>query len=362
MYWLPAILILPYFFLLLKVYRNLLKILPFNDSITPSTYVSVIIACRNEQDSLPALLKCISNQDYPKDLSEVIIVDDNSADKTFEIASVNNSSERQYVLKNKGRGKKEAIRTGISASKGRLIITTDADCTMGKNWIKTIAAFFEKNRPDMIICPVQLDGNRSFFGRIQELEYMSLQGITAGSAMAGNGIMCNGANLAFTRDTYLNHMDKLHFELATGDDVFMLHSLKKEINSEIMWLESADSVVSTASSSSLGSFLIQRKRWISKWNSYNDKSTMLIGIMTFVASFLQLAAFISVFFNISLFWLFLAILIMKSVPDFLILKNTTERYNKGHLMRWFLPAQLIYPVYVMVVVLYSLISAAGRSD
>ena len=162
MYWLPLILILPYFFLLLEIYRNLLKIIPLMPHPTPSTFVSVIIACRNEQEKLPALLECISGQDYPKEFFEVIIVDDNSTDKTFETASENSGPVKLNVLKNKGKGKKEAIRTGITASAGRLIITTDADCTMGKSWIKTIAAFFEKYNPDLIICPVQLDGTRDF--------------------------------------------------------------------------------------------------------------------------------------------------------------------------------------------------------
>ena len=362
MHWLPVILILPYFFLLLKIYRNLLKIIPFKASLVPSTFVSVIIACRNEQENLPLILKSISGQDYPEELFEVIIVDDNSADSTFETASENISSERFIVFKNRGKGKKAAIRTGILASGGRLIITTDADCTMGKSWIKTIAAFFEKTYPDMIICPVQLAEHRGFFAKFQELEYLSLQGITAGSSIAGNGIMCNGANLAFTREAYLKQMDNLHPESATGDDVFMLHSLKKETRSRIMWLESNDAVVSTAPSLSVSSFLCQRKRWISKWNAYRDRFTILTGIVTLAATMVQLAAFISVFFNISYIWTFISVLIIKSMVDFLILQNTSARYCKTHLLYWFIPAQLIYPFYVLAVILYSLIPATGDAD
>ncbi len=122
---------------------------------------------------------------------------------------------------------------------------------MGKNWIRTIASFFEKNNPDMIICPVQLEGSQGFSGWFQELEFLSLQGVTAGSVMAGNGIMCNGANLAFTRNAYLKHMENLHFDLNTGDDVFLLHSLKKQPGSIIMWLESPDAIVTTSSSPTL---------------------------------------------------------------------------------------------------------------
>jgi glycosyltransferase involved in cell wall biosynthesis len=362
MYWLPVILIIPYFFLLLKIYRNLLKIIPFRVSSSPSTYVSIIIACRNGQDKIPALLECISMQDYPKILFEVIIVDDNSTDKTIETVSGKNIGAKFSVLKNNGNGKKEAIRTGIKASTGRLIITTDADCTMGKSWIKTIAAFYEINSPELIICPVQLDCGKGFFGRFQELEYMSLQGITAGTAMAGNGIMCNGANLAFERNTYLKHVENLRFGLPTGDDVFLLHSIKKELNSKIMWLESYDAIVYTSSSPTLSSFLKQRKRWISKWDAYDDRFTIMAAILTFVAIFLQLSVFVALFFNLSFMLPFFVILILKSIPDFLILKSTTLRYGKKRLMRWFLPAQLIYPFYVISVVLYSPAEGQEKSD
>ena len=118
---------------------------------------------------------------------------------------------------------------------------------------------------------------------------------------------------AFTREAYLNQMDNLHQELATGDDVFMLHSLKKEIGSRIMWLESNDAIVSTAPSSSLSSFLCQRKRWISKWNAYRDRFTILTGIVTLAATMVQFYAFISVFFNLSFIWPFLTILVLKSI-------------------------------------------------
>jgi cellulose synthase/poly-beta-1,6-N-acetylglucosamine synthase-like glycosyltransferase len=362
MYWLPAILILPYFFLLLKICRNLRKIKPFTFSSAPSTFVSVIIACRNEEKRLPALLDSLSRQDYPLELFEVIIVDDNSSDKSYETASENRDLRQLKVLKNEGRGKKEALRTGIIASKGSLILTTDADCTMGKNWIKTAVAFFEINSPELIISAVQLNGIRGFFGKFQELEYLGLQGVTAGSVMAGDGIMCNSANLAFTKEAYLKHMADLRFDLNTGDDVFMLHSMKKDNNSGIMWLESAESIVTTSSSSTVLSFLEQRKRWISKWRAYSDEFTIRTGIITFIAILLQLAAFISLFFNISFIWLFLIILALKSLPDFLILRNTTARYGKTELMHWFLPAQLIYPLYVTGVLLYSIVPERGKSD
>jgi cellulose synthase/poly-beta-1,6-N-acetylglucosamine synthase-like glycosyltransferase len=226
---------------------------------------------------------------------------------------------------------------------------------MERNWIRTIAAFYEIKRADMIICPVQLKSVSGFFGRFQELEFMSLQGITAGTALSENPSMCNGANLAFPREVYLNHSDNLHDEINSGDDIFLLHSLKKEKLSKILWLESTDTIVTTESSSTFSSFIKQRSRWISKGGAYSDQYTIALGIVTFVATFLQLSYVIACVIYPGLIWPFLLIFILKSVPDFLILMNTTDRYNKRKLLWWFLPSQLIYPFYVLSVVIYPLI-------
>jgi cellulose synthase/poly-beta-1,6-N-acetylglucosamine synthase-like glycosyltransferase len=361
MYWLAVILILPYVLLLLKIYRGLLKLKIFKVSTDPVTFASIIIACRNEQKNLPHLLDCLATQNYSDDLFEVIIVNDNSTDKTYEIAGGFKRITNLLTIDNKGEGKKQALRTGIKAARGNLIITTDADCTMGKNWIRTIASYYEISKPELIICPVQLESVPRIFGRLQELEFLSLQGITAGSAISDEATICNGANLAFNREVYLDHSYNLHDEIKSGDDIFLLHSLKKGKRSKILWMESPDAIVTTASSPSIGSFLRQRSRWISKGKSFKDRSTNVLGIVTFVAVIVQISYLISSMICPALIWVFLSVVILKSIPDYLILKNTSGRYDRKKLMSWFLPAQLIYPFYVLSVVFYSLtISSPSR--
>lgn len=354
MYWLPAILILPYFVLLLILYRSLLKLKIFEVSKEPETFVSVVVACRNEQETLPRLLNSIATQNFSENLFEVIIVNDNSEDKTYEIAAGFKGISNFLSINNKGVGKKQALRTGINATRGNLIITTDADCTMGKNWIRTIAAFYEINKDDLIICPVQIESVPGFFGKLEELEFLSLQGITAGSVLYKNPTLCNGANLAFTKEAYLKHSDKLHDEINSGDDIFLLHRLKEKNEPKISWLESSDAMVTTKSSSSFGSFIKQRSRWISKGRAYKDRDTIVLGIVTFVGVILQISYLLISLLYPALIWVFLSVIVLKSIPDFLILMNTSARYVSRKLMRWFLPAQLIYPFYVFIVVFYSL--------
>ncbi len=145
MHWFLLIFSAPYFFLLLWLYSRLRKIKRYNPAHrTSDVMISVVIACRNESHNLKNILPDIAGQDYPPEMFEVVVVDDNSTDNTFENASGFTNIKNLKALKNKGEGKKMAITTGVNAASGELIITTDADCRMGKNWLITIASFYSR--------------------------------------------------------------------------------------------------------------------------------------------------------------------------------------------------------------------------
>ena len=352
MHWLILISAAPYFFLLMWLYRWLRKIRRFSPSPqSRDVRISVIIACRNESHNLKNILPDIAGQDYPPEMLEVIVVDDNSTDDTYDYASGFREIRYLKVLKNKGQGKKRAITTGVNAASGELMITTDADCRAGKNWIITIASFYFKYKPDMIICPVILEPGRGFFGKFQELEFLSLQGVTTGSAAAGRSTMCNGANLAFSREIFLKHTKNLHYEIPSGDDVFFLHSLKNEKGSGILWLEAPEAIVTAAQAVKPSLFVRQRHRWISKGRAFKDRFTVFLAIVTFVTIMAEVFTLIAGIFDHRFLLTFLVILSLKSVPDFLILNNTAGRYGKKKLLRWFIPSQLVYPFYVLAVTL-----------
>lgn len=360
MEWLLLIFIIPYVYLLLNIFLKLKKIPPYTASAESGEFISVVIPCRNEKKYLPRLLKCIEDQDQNCDLFEVIIVDDNSIDSTYALASAYKGIKNLRVLKNNGSGKKQAIMEGVSASRGRFIITTDADCMPGKKWISTIAAFVREYKSDIVICPVMLESKPGFLSRIQELEFLSLQGVTAGAASAGRPVMCNGANLAFRKDTFRLNAKSLHYEVPSGDDVFLLHGIKKDPDAKISWLESGEAIMETSLSETLKEYVIQRSRWISKARFYEDRDTIILGLVTFCAVVIQLFTLIAGIFSTLFLAVFAIIFLLKSLPDFLILRNTTRRYGKAHLMRWFLPCQLMYPFYVVTVIVSSVLRRASR--
>jgi cellulose synthase/poly-beta-1,6-N-acetylglucosamine synthase-like glycosyltransferase len=361
MQWLLLLILIPYIYIIFRISVALKGIKTFLPETEPGIFVSVIVACRNEEINIPLLMVDIANQNYPPDLYELTVIDDNSSDSTLKVASGFIGIKNLKVLKNIGRGKKEALRTGIEASVGKLIITTDADCRVGKRWIRTIASFQVENKSEMIICPVRLEAGKGFFSGFQELEFLSLQGITAGTAVSGNPVMCNGANLAFLKEIYSAYAGNLHNELVSGDDVFLLHSLKGDNRNKIDWIESEESMVITGASPTIGSFLRQRARWISKTGYYTDKYTLILAIVTFVTICLQAFLTAAAFFSQELLMVFMASLLLKSLPDFMVLHTSTARYKRKNLMKWFLPSQVVYPFYVLAIAFTALRGGAKYS-
>ena len=358
MEWFFLIILIPYLYNILRIWNALSGIKAFRSGKDPSLFISVIIACHNEEKDLQCLLADISLQEYNQDLYEVIVADDNSTDSTAETARSFKGIKNLKVISTSGKGKKQAVRTGVEAMAGSFAVTTDADCRVGRKWLKTIASFAEEKNPAMIVNPVVINAGKGFFNRFQELEFLSLQGITAGTVAMGNPVMCNGANLGIVKEAWLRNAGHLHDELVSGEDVFLLHSLKSEDKLEIMWLESGDAEAATRGSANLISFLRQRGRWISKAGYYSDRYTRQLGIVTFVTISAQTLLFLCGFFDPGFFKIFAAFTLLKSIPDYLILHNTTGRYGKRELLRWFIPSQLVYPVYVLSVLPFSF---RGRS-
>src|ERR1700710_2937755 len=58
-----------------------------NSAVNFSTKITVMIAARNEEEKIHLTIEDILAQDYPKHLTEIIIVDDHSTDRTSAIIS-----------------------------------------------------------------------------------------------------------------------------------------------------------------------------------------------------------------------------------------------------------------------------------
>lgn len=100
--------------------------------------ISVIVPVFNEEKYLSGCLESLSKQTYPKDRFQVTVVDNNSTDKTFDIAKKYGAK----VLAEKEQGYVFAFKKGMDTAKGDIIVVTDADCKVPKDWLEKIAVTF----------------------------------------------------------------------------------------------------------------------------------------------------------------------------------------------------------------------------
>jgi len=88
--------------------------------------LSVIIPCFNEKETIFELIKLVKTQPYRP--IEIIVVDDYSSDGTREILQTQvNPLVDKVIFHDKNFGKGAALRTGINAAEGDIILIQDAD-------------------------------------------------------------------------------------------------------------------------------------------------------------------------------------------------------------------------------------------
>lgn len=125
--------------------------------------VSVIIATKNEEKNIENCIQSIKNQTYPSDKIELIVVDNNSTDKTKEIA------EKFAIVYNKGPKRASQLNFGVKESKGMYIIYPDADMILSEKVIEECVDKCENENYMALYIPEKIIGN-GFWIKVRSFE------------------------------------------------------------------------------------------------------------------------------------------------------------------------------------------------
>lgn len=378
-----------------------IKLLPVNEN--HFNRISIIIAARNEEQNIMKCLSGIAMQDYPKDLFELIVVNDQSEDKTGEITDLFIASTpikaRQLYTTGKG-GKKQALLTGILASTGDKIITTDADCEVPPCWIREMMRCFQSTGAVFITGPVMLKQTHGIFNKFQCLEFNSLIASTAGSIAQNMPVMSNGANMGFSREAYneisikekrtheldslivheqsnslknsnyqqrdqnsvqSHALDIMNNNIASGDDVFLMLAMKHHFGkSKIAFVNTQNAIVYTNTQPTLHDFIRQRLRWVSKSSGYKDWQVIYTAISIFSFNLVLLLLTSTLLIQGFSFLLYDsfngyilpavtgAIYLLKILVDWLLISSYLNKFGQYILLRYL-------PIMEPLVVLYTVI-------
>lgn len=323
-----------------KIYENQ-SLIPF----------SVIIPVRNEANTITQILKHLDNQDYPKNLFEVIVVDDFSDDDTVDKVIQSKDSLgitiRLVQLEDESRqGKKHALTAGVVAAEHETIITTDADCWFGMRWIRAYNNTFD-DTTNMVAGPVAIRG-KGLFARMQQVEFSGLMGFGAVTISEENPSMCSGANLGFRKRAFEEvggYTDNLF--TPSGDDEFLLFNIMRRFPHSTKFMKSQDAIVSTPAHSSLSTFVNQRTRWTSKWKHNKNGKVRVSAVLFFLDYLLFYVAVLGAIFGWFNPLLVGGIVLARFISMFAFV-SPINRFLKGKGTFWPLVVfQIIYPLHVL---------------
>lgn len=311
--------------------------------------VSAIIVVRNEEENIVRLLESFRRQTHP-DL-EVILVDDNSTDKTLELAhNFQLENFRILQLEEAERGnapKKAGIEKAVKEATGSIIFTTDGDCVLSPALIAFYAGLFRSSRVKMISGPVTFTLKKGLWNQLQTVEFASLVGSAAVAIFLRKPIMSSAANLAYRKSVFLEvggYAD--NSETASGDDEFLMNKIHKQYRNGILFVRNKSCIVETEATGTLPQFYQQRKRWAGKWNLGDNLVSRIVAILIFLVNALTIGFMVSGKWDIVLFRFFTEALFLSAVLVFF------QRYKSI----FYIPlTQLIYPFYAVFFGLITLI-------
>ncbi len=374
-----SIILFIFYAILIIYYRFAFTSIPIikqsnNKLINQSTKLSIIIPARNEEQNIENCLQSILQNNYPSHLFEIIVVDDHSEDATADIVrkyeqqNVKLISLNNFVTGKINSYKKKAIEVAIAHANGTLIITTDADCIVPNTWLQTIATFYEEKKPAFIASPVLIGISWSLIQVFQSLDFMTLQGITAAVVYKKKMTMCNGANMAYEKNAFYEVGGFAGIDnIASGDDMLLMHKIYKRYPDRVLFLKSKDAIVKTAPVNTIQQFFNQRIRWASKADKYEDKRILPVLVLVYFFNVMMLVFPIMGLFNniqysmfnvqCSMLGLWLWMLLFKIAVELFFLFPVAAFFDKKYIL-WFFP--FLQPFHICYTIIAGWLGKFGK--
>jgi len=352
-FWLLCIVIGVVYSILIIWFINGWKLIPVfkKEQEVYNTKVSVLVPFYNESLVLEKCIKSLLLQKISTSKFEIILIDDYSEDDSVSVVKqyIDKYEEVRFISNYRDKGKKNALLCGVNESVGDMVVTTDADCLYSKSWLANLVEYYEKYNPNMLIGPVALNKGVSLLHKFQEFEFITLVASGAGAVGINHPIMCNGANIAFNKEVFNEIDDPFNINYESGDDVFLLHNMKKKGVDKIHFIKSKEVIVTTIAKANIKDFFKQRFRWISKAPGYNDADTKFSAFVIFLVSFLWVVGLITtIFYNNIFLQPTLFLFLLKTVIDIFFYKEVSSFFDKKQLLKYIFIFQILYGIYVSI--------------
>ncbi len=242
------------------------------DPSGPLQGISIIIAARNEEQTIGPMLESLERLDYPADQFEVIVINDRSNDGTSEVItrflprirtlSCIDIQENNTDMPHK----KHALQSGIAKARFGILAFTDADCIVPPQWLREIDKHFSDTTGMVAGYSPYLGGGLNTYIQYEEFKNTV---IAAAAAEAGSPYMCTGRNLAYRKELFseVGGFEAIKHSVSGDDDLFM-QLVHRTTRWKIRYMTTPESAVRTLPPTSFRQFIHQRTRHISASRYY----------------------------------------------------------------------------------------------
>src|SRR3989338_7340450 len=135
--------------------------------------VSIVISAYNEEKKIADSIESLKAVDYPKELYEVIIVNDGSKDKTKDVVLKHADGKNIIFIDNiENKGKAACLNQGIKMAKGDYVACMDADSMVSKDILRKTIPYFKDRKTGAVTVSVEVKNANNFLQRIIQLEYL----------------------------------------------------------------------------------------------------------------------------------------------------------------------------------------------
>jgi len=308
--------------------------------------MSIVIASKNEEKNIAGLIQSLKNINYPLDHFEVIIVDDNSSDDTFECAEKNIKDLNNFFVvratNKKFPAKKGALQIGIEKAKHPYIMITDADCTIEPNWLSAFAKKFGQGF-DFVFGIAPLINKGNFSSRFASFENLRT-GILSFSAAALNFPYSAAArSFGFKKETFENisGYTKTTETLSGDDDLLLREAIKNKM--KIGTVSDKDAFVFSETKENFKEYLKQKSRH-TKTSLYYTCNRQIILALWHSVNILSLLSLLLLFAN----WIFALPFFIKFCVDVLIVLTVQKNFGYKFSIYNILICQFIYEAMLVI--------------
>lgn len=333
----------------LAVFRVFLKS-PAMSKSENEPFISVIISARNEEKRIINTLESLSRINYPLEKYEIIFIDDGSVDGTAkEIQSYVDKNVNWFLISTRREstflsGKKNALKKGIDASRGEIILTTDADCIVPESWLSEMAGQFTKNTV-MVLGHALLLKKKGWFDKLLRFDNLFSGIMTAAPAQMGFPISSVGRNMAYRKEAYDfsgGYKDLAKYK--SGDDVHLTELFRRKVTGKITFNFRKESYTTTKTPDSYKELFYQQIRKNSKLLQ-KSLASISISVFLLVYHILLIGDPLMGFVSLKMWFSLLGI---KLAVEFITLVAASIKLADPRIIPYIPIMQIIYPVYVSV--------------